>query len=69
MGVTSESLCVSNFQKLIPGGNVSGMMDGSTGAVEEDDDANGCAGSVGGAELEAAVLLSAVGSTLILLAS
>ena len=47
------------------------MMDGSTGAAEEDDDedANGSAGSVVGAELEAAVLLSAVDSTLIFFAS
>ena len=68
MGVTGESLCVSIFQKLTPGGNVSGKMDGSTGAAEEDD-ADGCADSAGGAELEAAVLLSGVGSGLGLFAS
>ena len=65
IGVTGESLCVSSFQKLIPGGNVSGMMDGSTGAAEEDDaaDVDGRAGSAAGTEL------SAVVSTLTFLAS
>ena len=65
IGGSGESLPVRIFQKLTPGGNVSGKIDRSTGSAEDEDaaEADGCACSAAGAELSAGV------STLTFLAS